>query len=63
VRLTQRHLGTRDGYTNDLALGPAWLNDALERPLRVEARWLRRGHTLPAGLSLLAVLRRPWTDA
>lgn len=63
VRLTQRHLGTHNGYTNDLELGPAWLNDALEQPLRFEAGWLRRGHTLPAGLSLLAMLRRPWTDA
>ncbi|MGO9885591.1 MAG: class I SAM-dependent methyltransferase [Solirubrobacteraceae bacterium] len=63
VRVTQRHLGTHDGYTNDLELGPGWLNDALEQPLRFEAGWLGRGHTLPAGLSLLAVLRRPWTDA
>ncbi len=63
VRLTQRRFGTHNGYTNDLELGPAWLNDALEQPLRLEARWLGRGGTLPAGLSLLAVLRKPWTDA
>ena len=61
VRLAQRRLGAHDGYTNDLALGPAWLNDALEGPLRLEARWLGRGHTLPAGLSLLAVLQKPRT--
>ena len=42
----------------DLDLGPAWLNRALEWPLAAEAGWLRRGHTLPFGLSLLAVLRR-----
>jgi SAM-dependent methyltransferase len=59
VRLAQRRLGTRNGYTNDLDLGPAWLNDVLERPLALEASWLARGRTLPAGLSLLAVLRRP----
>ena len=59
VRLTQRRLGTHNGYTNDLALGPAWLNDALERPLALEAGWLGRGRTLPMGLSLLALLRRP----
>jgi SAM-dependent methyltransferase len=59
VRLVQRHLGTHASYTNDLALGPAWLNDVLERPLRLEASWLARGRTLPAGLSLLAVLRKP----
>ena len=42
----------------DLDLGPAWLNRALEWPLAAEAGWLRRGHTLPFGLSLLALLRR-----
>ncbi|MFL5862627.1 MAG: class I SAM-dependent methyltransferase [Solirubrobacteraceae bacterium] len=59
VRLAQRRVGTRNGYTNDLELGPAWLNDVLERPLALEARWLAQGRTLPAGLSLLAVLQRP----
>ncbi len=63
IRLGQRHFGTRNGYTNDLDLGPRWLNDLLEQPMRVEAGWLRQGRTLPAGLSLLAVLRKPWTDA
>jgi hypothetical protein len=42
-----------------LSIPPPWLNELLERPLRIEADWLRRGHTLPAGLSLLAILRRP----
>ena len=59
VRLAQRRLGTHNGYTNDLDLGPAWLNGVLERPLTLEASWLARGRTLPFGLSLLAVLRRP----
>lgn len=62
VRLAQRRVGTHRGYTNDLALGPAWLNDVLERPLALEARWLATGRTLPAGLSLLAVLRKPRTS-
>jgi SAM-dependent methyltransferase len=62
VRLAQRRVGTHRGYTNDLALGPAWLNDVLERPLALEARWLARGGTLPAGLSLLAVLSKPRTS-
>ena len=62
VRLAQRRLGPHNGYTNDLELGPPWLNDALEQPLALEARWLGRGGRLPAGLSLLAVLRKPWTD-
>lgn len=61
VRLVQRRLrrngaGQEDQHF-DLHLGPAWLNGMLERPLRAEANWLRRGHTLPAGLSLLAVLQ------
>ena len=46
---------------DDLYTGPRWLNDALEGPLRLEAGWLRRGMTLPLGLSLLIVLRKPWT--
>jgi ubiquinone/menaquinone biosynthesis C-methylase UbiE len=45
-------------YANELDIGPPWLNSVLERPLAAEAAWLRRGHALPAGLSLLAVLRR-----
>jgi SAM-dependent methyltransferase len=61
VRLAGRRFrrnGARgDDQQFDLQLGPTWLNEMLERPLRAEANWLRRGHTLPAGLSLLAVLQ------
>jgi SAM-dependent methyltransferase len=61
VRLAQRRLrrngGGQEEQRFDLHLGPAWLNGMLERPLRAEANWLRRGRTLPAGLSLLAVLQ------
>lgn len=59
VRVAQRRFGAHDGYTTDLDLGPAWLNDVLERPLAAEARWLSRGRTLPVGLSLLALMRHP----
>jgi SAM-dependent methyltransferase len=60
VRLAQRRIPRmQNGHTNDLDLGPAWLNDVLERPMALEASWLARGRTLPMGLSLLAVLRRP----
>lgn len=59
VRVAQRRFGTHNGYTNDLELGPAWLNDVLERPLEWEAGWLARGRTLPMGLSLLVLLQRP----
>jgi SAM-dependent methyltransferase len=62
VRLMQRRRRVAaNGQSSDLEVGPAWLNDALEGPLALEATWLGRGHTLPAGLSLLAVLRRPVT--
>jgi SAM-dependent methyltransferase len=59
VRLAQR-LRPVDpaAHTSDLALSPPWLNAVLELPLRAEAAWLRRGRTLPVGLSLLAMLRR-----
>jgi hypothetical protein len=61
VRLAERRrLRQPNGdYKPDLTLGPEWLNDVLERPLRLEARWLARGRTMPAGLSLLAVLENP----
>jgi hypothetical protein len=58
VRMIQRRRSNSD-YTPDLALGPAWLNSVLERPLRAEARWLASGRTLPVGLSLLALLQDP----
>lgn len=60
VRLAQRHLTTPVGERGtDLELGPAWLNGLLELPLAAEAGWLGRGHSLPFGLSLLGVLRKP----
>lgn len=59
VRLAQRRSRADHGSSNDLAIGPAWLNDVLEAPLALEARWLAGGRTLPFGLSLVAVLRRP----
>jgi SAM-dependent methyltransferase len=58
-RVAQRHLSRNGEYTTELRTGPEWLNAALERPLRLEARWLARGGTLPAGLSLLAMMRNP----
>jgi SAM-dependent methyltransferase len=57
VRLAQRRREPDARYSPELKLGPEWLNSVLERPLRAEARWLHRGATLPAGLSLLAVLQ------
>jgi ubiquinone/menaquinone biosynthesis C-methylase UbiE len=58
VRLAQRRRA-EDDYKPDLTIGPPWLNTILEQLLRIEASWLGRGATLPAGLSLLAVLQDP----
>ncbi len=62
VRIAQRRRGRGDAHTTDLDVGPRWLNRVLEQPLRAEASWLGRGGTLPAGLSLITVLRRAWTS-
>jgi SAM-dependent methyltransferase len=59
VRLAQRQRTTQDGYRPDVTRGPEWLNSALERPMRAEARWIGSGHALPAGLSLMALLQNP----
>ena len=63
VRLAQRRRPVDADYTADVQLGPRWLNEILELPLRAEARWLARGRRLPAGLSLLAVMRNPAVSA
>jgi SAM-dependent methyltransferase len=47
---------------SDLDVTPPILNGVLELPLRLESRILAAGSRLPAGLSLLAVLRRPAVD-
>ena len=63
VRLARRRMRPTNGdYKPELQLPPAWLNGVLERPLQMEAGWLARGRTLPAGLSLLAVMRNPHED-
>jgi SAM-dependent methyltransferase len=61
VRLAERRrLREPDAdYKPELTLAPEWLNSLLEQPLRLEARWLASGRTMPAGLSLLAVLENP----
>jgi SAM-dependent methyltransferase len=59
VRLAQRRKELQDGYKPNVELGPPWLNSVFDMPMRAEARWLRRGRSLPAGLSLLARLRNP----
>ena len=46
-------------HRSELALTPASLDSLLELPMRLEAALIGRGAALPAGLSLLAVLRTP----
>lgn len=58
VRLARRS-STAAGGRSELSLTPRTLDHALEAPLRLEARLIAAGRRLPAGLSLLAVLRRP----
>ena len=59
VRLAARRQKVDRDQRLDLERGPRFLQRALEWPFELEARWLARGHMLPAGLSLLAVLRKP----
>ncbi len=60
VRLGERlrPRGQRRGRPN-IELTPAALDPVLELPMRLEAQLIRRGVRLPAGLSLLAVMRNP----
>jgi SAM-dependent methyltransferase len=57
VRLLERRR-RRPAEFSDLQMTPAGWDPVLELPMRLEAALLRRGARLPAGLSLLAVLRR-----
>ena len=59
IRLAQRGRRPDERYRPELERNPRWLNTLLERPLQAEARWIGRGRTLPAGLSLMAVLQNP----
>ena len=59
VRLAERRKRLDDGYKPHVDLGPQWLNSVFDLPMRAEARWIGRGRSLPAGLSLLALLRNP----
>lgn len=59
VRLAQRRRYPDSNYSPELELVPPWLNGLLERPLQAEALWLSKGRTLPAGLSLMALMKNP----
>jgi SAM-dependent methyltransferase len=60
VRLMRRRTnGTGTEEASELALTPPALDPLLELPLRGEAALIARGVSLPAGLSLLALLRAP----
>ncbi len=57
VRLAGRVRDVR--RRSELALTPQWLTPVLELPLRLEAAYLGRGGSLPAGLSVAAVFAKP----
>jgi hypothetical protein len=59
VRLARRGPHPDVDGASELALTPPALNGLLELPLRAEAALIARGADLPAGLSLLALLRAP----
>jgi SAM-dependent methyltransferase len=61
VALVRRagRLWRRERRRSDLQLTPEPLGSLLELALRLEAALLRRGVSLPVGLSILAVLRNP----
>lgn len=60
VRTTAR--ARRAPPRSDLLATPRWADPVLEVPLRVEAALIRRGRTLPVGLSLLAAFENPVAD-
>jgi hypothetical protein len=51
VRLVRRRSADADGHS-DLALAPPALNNALQMPVRAEAKLIERGVRLPAGVSI-----------
>jgi SAM-dependent methyltransferase len=53
VRLRRR---AAPSESSELHITPPWLDTVLAAPLMAEAALIRRGHDLPPGLSLLAVL-------
>jgi SAM-dependent methyltransferase len=57
-RATESLRPRRERDASDFEATPGWANPLLERVLLGEAALIRRGIDLPAGLSLLAVLRR-----
>jgi hypothetical protein len=47
---------------SDLLATPRWIDPVLEVPLQLEAAVIRRGGTLPVGLSLLAAFENRAAD-
>jgi 2-polyprenyl-3-methyl-5-hydroxy-6-metoxy-1,4-benzoquinol methylase len=58
VRIARKRRIGHEGRS-ELAFTPTWLDPVLLIPLRLESAFLRVGGRLPAGLSLLALLRKP----
>ena len=54
-RLVERLAGSHHAqeHTSDLAMLPGPLNELMRWPMAAEAAWLARGHSFPAGLSVI----------
>ncbi len=55
----KRQLGSGAPPVSDFERTPPWLDGVLSLPMKAEARWLGRGWSIPAGLSVCALFRNP----
>lgn len=61
VRLTMDWFPTSAGSVDRQGTFPEWLNWILTQVRNLEAAWMRRGHSLPVGSSLVCLARKPQT--
>jgi SAM-dependent methyltransferase len=59
IALARKLPGKSDSDQADLDRTPAWLDGPLSLPMRLEARLIRAGLSLPAGVSVGVVCRKP----
>lgn len=55
----KRRLGSGAPPVSDFERTPPWLDGVLALPMKAEARWLGRGWSIPAGLSVCALFSDP----
>lgn len=59
IALARRLARQRRGNTSELERTPRWADGLLSLPMRAEARWIRSGMNLTAGVSIGLVCQRP----